>query len=243
MRNFIISLAANIAFFLIGFFMHKLLVKWSLRHLKYFIGKAKKMRIVIPSFSVPEFEISGVEGKATIPSNVAVMPMAEGRGIAELVKGFQSRFSNVDIEFVSQVTFEDNGSPFISIGGPSVNSVSGRIFEKYCPLFALKYPEHIASYGSVIYNPEFGPDHSLREDFGFILHTKSPKGSPCLVLCGVWAPGTHVAIQALLWPQNNLLLSGMYKDLKIGKPFFAISHGTIDGLQITAEVPSTVHTL
>ena len=114
------------------------------------IGFARFMR-GRTSFSVPDFEISGVKEKATIPTNVVVMPMAEGRGIAELVKTFQSGFPHVDIEFVSQGAFEDDGTSFISSGGPSVNSVSERLPENYCPLFSIKYPDHIASYGSTVY--------------------------------------------------------------------------------------------
>lgn len=168
------------------------------RHLERLIPKDRRVQIVLPSAQVKSFLVKGESTEAFFPSNVLIMPMPEGEAIATLVNTLRSLARGVHID----LTTDDKVSPSygltISIGGPSVNHHSRRLLAKDYPLFMLKYPDHVASYGSTTFIPQRGKSDDLLEDYGFLFSSRHDGGSRNMVLCGVWGTGTRAAVQGLI---------------------------------------------
>lgn len=198
-----------------------------LGHVYALAAGAKRTQIVVPSFNVPEFLVQGTDAPARIPPNVRLMPMAEGGAIAELILALQQA-GNHEVRLVTQNNYQDSEGLTICVGGPSVNSVSRDVLRRCFPDFKIKYPEHVASYGSTTFLPSTDTDGSLLEDYGFIAVTKTPRGNRCLVVCGVWAPGTQIATTTLLSIGRSSEASRL---IKSGEDFFVVSHAKIDGLE------------
>lgn len=243
MGNFIDNLGAGITLILIGVLAHRVGVRWSLRHLRGVCGKSRRVKIVIPSFSVPEFTIAGAKKPAKIPSNVVVMPMAEGMAIGELVKALQAAFGRLEIVITPAEKFSDDGTPFISVGGPSVNMVSKRLLQDASGGFTIAYPEHVAKYGSTTYEPELRDGCTLTEDYGFMLYSRTVEDTRYVVLCGVWAHGTHMATRVLVSPRAGLVVGEPYRSLSNGRSFFSVCYGRVEGVDIAGARPLTMYYL
>ena len=125
------------------------------------------------------------------------MPLAEGRAIAQITQAINLISPTCEIIIQSPDEFSDDGIPFISIGGSSVNSVSGDLISKYWHDFELHYPEHFAQYGDILYKPTVKENHLL-SDFGFAFNTTANSGTKSIVFCGVWAFGTEMAVKSYL---------------------------------------------
>lgn len=195
-------------------------------HIYKLVGKNARVQVVVPSFDVTEFLPRGATERVVVPPNLLAMPMAEGGAIAALVTMVDG-LRRGHVHLVPQKAFQDNATLTISIGGPSVNSVSADILHRYFPIFRIKYPEHIASFGSMTFQPATDADGALVEDFGFIASVTADNGRKYLVLCGVWSMGTQIATDALLdVPRHSPVRRYLHK----GVSFMAVAHGTVDGL-------------
>lgn len=197
-----------------------------LGHLYALAGKARRIQIVVPSLNVSEFTPQGAQSVARVPTNIRVMPMAEGGAIAQLMSALHS-IGKENIELVSQETYQNDADFTISIGGPSLNSASAGILRDGFPRFSIKYPEHIASYGTTTFSPEITSDGELREDYGFLACSRPRPDRYCIVVCGVWAAGTQMAVSALLAAERK---SEITKRMIKRETFFAVVHGEVRGL-------------
>jgi hypothetical protein len=196
-------------------------------HLYSLVPRKGRVQIVVPGFDVKDFMPLGSTERAIVPPNLRAMPMSEGGAIAQVITMLNS-LGRLDTQLVAPEAFQDNCPLTISFGGPSVNPVSGDILRTYFPSFAIKYPEHIASYGSMTYQPARAADGSLVEDYGFIASVTAETGRRrYLVLCGVWSMGTQIAADALLDLPRGSEVRG---DLRDGTAFLAVAHGSVHGL-------------
>lgn len=195
-----------------------------LGHLADMAKRGRSVQIVLPGFELHDFLPRGTTERAKIPRNMLVMPMAEGSSIAQLTAAFHE-IGAPDVKIVRQEEYQDAGLT-ISIGGPSVNSISHQLLRRTFPEFHIKYPEHIASFGSTWFVADTDSDGALVEDYGFIGFGISPSGNPWVVLCGVWAPGTQMATTALV---NLARRSEIRQMIRRRKEFFAVVYGKVDG--------------
>jgi len=190
------------------------------------LAGAKRIQIVVPSLEAPVFVPQGTTQIAKVPKNVKVMPLAEGTAIAQLVSALH-RLRNADVQIVSQENYQDTGGLTISVGGPSLNSVSRILLDYSFPKFSIKYPEHIASYGSTTFSPSTNSEGDLTEDYGFVAVGRTVGGSRGVVICGVWAFGTQIAAASLL----HLPRKSEARRLFVRKEdFFMVSHARVNGL-------------
>ncbi|HEV3089176.1 MAG TPA: hypothetical protein VGX96_18335 [Candidatus Elarobacter sp.] len=168
------------------------------RHLERLIPRDRRVQLVLPSAQVKDFLVKGESTVATFPSNVLIMPMPEGEAIATLVNCLRSLPGGVRID----LTDDGNVSRFygltISVGGPSVNYYSRRLLATDYPAFTLKYPDHVAAFGSTTFVPQRGKSDDLLEDYGFLFCSRHDEEHRCIVLCGVWGTGTRAAVQGLM---------------------------------------------
>lgn len=195
-----------------------------LGHLSRLVENIEIVQIVIPSFEVGDFLPKGTGERAAIPRNVRVMLMPEASSIADLVAAFYEAGAS-KVELVPQENYRDVGLT-ISVGGPSVNSTSGNLLKRSFPQFHIKYPEHIASYGSTSFSTQTNADNELIEDYGFIASATNSTGNRWFVLCGVWAFGTLIATTTLTRMPRR---SPIRRVLRANRPFFAVVHGRVDG--------------
>lgn len=203
--------------------------RYHLSHLYAFFRQAEEIQVVVPQFHTPEFVVDDNGSTAVIPPNVPVMPMAEGGSIVQLVGALHS-IGCRKVRLVDQEHYHDEGqgTVTISVGGPSVNKVSAHLLSRNAPEFNIAYPEHVATYGTTTFSPRRGADDSLEDDYGFIAIGTTPKQAKCLVLLGVWAPGTQAATEAFLGVGNG---SEAAKLVKAGRSFFAVAPVEINGLE------------
>lgn len=231
MRDFLVSLLNGLLLAGLGAAATKGYEAWKRHrengHLYSLLPKKGRVQIVVPGFDVKDFIPLGSTERAIVPPNLRAMPMAEGGAIAQVVTMLNS-LGRLDPELVAPDAFQDNCPLTISFGGPSVNPISGNLLHTYFPSFTIKYPEHIASYGSTTYEPARAADGSLVEDYGFIASATAETGRRrYLVLCGVWSMGTQIATDALLDLPRGSEVRG---DLQGGTAFLAVAHGTVHGL-------------
>jgi hypothetical protein len=90
-----------------------------------------KLYVVLPT--IDPLQLGGFE-KTTwheTPKNINLILLQEALGISELIKALSKVYGDLDVELCAAHDFHDYKSNFISIGGPSVNSVtkngSGRL--------------------------------------------------------------------------------------------------------------------
>lgn len=214
MESIILSLIATAIAAVTGWIGKGSLDKWRLKHMKTLLEGSKSVRIIFPMFYAPTFPDENIAKDAKIPKNIHLMPLAEGRAITEITQAINLVCPKCDVIIQSPNEFTDDGTPFISIGGPSVNNVSQEIIEKYWREFKLVYPEHYAQYGDVTYKPTI-KDQQLLNDFGFSFQTTSNSGTRSIVFCGVWAFGTEMAVKSYLnlsRQKGNIDLKNKLKD-------------------------------
>jgi hypothetical protein len=152
---------------------------------------------------ISEFEVRDphrrlVEAIHRSPPNVLFMPMTEASSIARIGLAARDLGRRGELRFVGSDAFEEDGRPFISVGGPSVNGISAHVIEMRLPHFEINYPEASeAALGSRKFQIVLTADGQVCEDYGFILATQSG-AARCLILWGILAFGTGIATEALL---------------------------------------------
>lgn len=193
-------IAVALAGFVLGRLWGRLRARRAHGHLVHLLEHCSRVQIVIPGFHGGWFS-PRQRTRARIPPNLRIMPMPEGMGIAALVAAIRAVGRDKPLLVVTPEAVQDvRQELIISIGGPSVNSVSAALLEDRFPEFQIRYPEHVAGFEGQDFVPERGPDGVLRDDYGFIFLTRSPSGARAIVVCGVWAFGTELAIRELVSP-------------------------------------------
>lgn len=213
MESIIFSLIAIAIATCIGWVGKKAIDKWRLKHMKTLLNNSKSVKIIFPIFYSPTFPDDNIAKGANIPKNIHLMPLAEGRAIAQIARAINLVSPKCEIIIQSPEEFTDDGIPFISIGGPSVNSISGEVIGKYWHNFKLHYPDHFAQYGDVLYKPTI-KEQWLMSDFGFTFKTLTDSGTNSIVFCGVWAFGTEMAVKSYLdlsMQKGNVDLKSKFK--------------------------------
>jgi hypothetical protein len=214
-----------------GYALAFLVKWWRLKHLRHLASDHRKVRIVFPALQTPSFPSGHMAHAALIPKNIPLMPMAEGKGIANIVAALRDSMRGVEIEYVAPSTFVDDGVPFVCVGGPSVNPLSAEILSSRAPAFALKYPEHVAMYDQAKFAPQIA-DRILQEDFGFLLQTRSRYGTNCIVVCGVWATGTEIACLAYADRVPKTSPGRIRGHLRAGRNILVILRAPVAGYQV-----------
>jgi len=225
--SILLSIIAAAIFALIGWLGKNALQKFRLRHMQYLLGDADSVKVVLPTFFSPIFTESSPGKGAEIPKNILLMPLAEARAISDITKAISIASPKCEIVFQAPNEFVDDGIPFICIGGPSVNLVSGNILDEYWPSFHLVYPEHYATNGSVTYKPII-KDQSLVNDFGFLFQTRLSSGTKSLVVCGVWAIGTELAIKVYLDVLKIKGVNDIKNKVREGRDMLIVSEGKVN---------------
>lgn len=80
------------------------------------------------------------------------------------------------------------------------------------------------------------PGRELIRDHGFIFVTRTPRQAPCVVLCGVFAFGSAMAVEALTSASRNSPLAALFRS---GEKGFVAVEGRVIGLDtvdVTVEV-------
>lgn len=129
-----------------------------------------------------------------VPRNILYMPMPEGRAIAQLMSLLHEVSPRLKIRLVTAGNY-DPEVPTFSIGGPSVNAFTAKTLSIDFPDFSIYYPAtKKARYQGHTFETLRDTDGSLTRDYGFIFLTRTTKGAPCMIFCGVRAFGTAMAV-------------------------------------------------
>jgi hypothetical protein len=229
MVDFFLSLAASIAFAFLA-----ISFGWSLRrlndwrdfaHVTRFIGGGSHVKIVVPGSVISSFTIRLDDRmvEARVPRNVLSMGMSEGQAVAEMMAAIHRVSPKTKLDVVPAPHFHDDGTPFVSIGGLSINIVSRRYVARFFPYFSIQYPEHVASWaGTMIYKPRFNGDELLDEyGFAFIGATDRTR---FLIFFGVWTFGTLIAVRSYLALKRQATVYGQL----FGKQrTLLVAHGSV----------------
>lgn len=184
-------------------------------HLNDLVPGDRRVQVVLPSAQVERFLVKQEQTEADFPSNVLIMPMAEGEAIARLMDALHSLPRRVEVSLTTDDAVGRGYGLTISIGGPSVNDFSRTALREH-PDFKLVYPEHTAHFGSMSFVPDRGPENDLVEDYGFLFLTRRAGGGTTIVLCGVWGTGTRAAVQGFLeLREHRDVRKRLHKDQKL----------------------------
>lgn len=196
------------------------------------------LTVVVPSFSSPTFVVDHVQRRVSIPSNVLLVPLGDAFAIAALIDSALTTAPRLRPILVTAGSSPSLDGSFVCIGGASVNAVTQKLLDRsdFCP-FAIEYPKHIGTdkQTKARYLPTVDSQGHLTEDYGFGVVRKNPWAPKSrIVLCfGVWAPGTTIAVRALLeslkWSNRRTPLGRM---LRGGDDVAFVARARIDGLHL-----------
>lgn len=175
----------------------KLLAKYG--HIRALLRHAERVQIIVSNVEITRFRFAKVDSKdvvqMNVPPNVLYMPMPEGRAVAELVSLLRTVNPKLTVQLVTADN-HDPRTPTLSIGGPSVNTFTARVLNEDFPDFSIDYPTaRRAKYEGHTFETLRDADNRLIRDYGFIFSTRTLKGAPCLIFCGVRAFGTAMAVE------------------------------------------------
>lgn len=211
----------------------KLLLKFN--YIRRLIAGQGRIQIVVSSVEISRFksssEGSGVISHVQVPPNVLYMPMPEGRAIAKLTSLLHKVNPKIRVQLVTP-QHHDPEIPTLSIGGPSVNTFSGKILSADFPEFRIEYPAtRRARYGGQFFETHRDSSNMIIRDYGFIFLTRTARGAPCLVLCGIRAFGTAMAVELLGKLPTR---SEAAKLIRQGRKSLIVAEGRVDGLEEAA---------
>jgi hypothetical protein len=208
-----------------------LLRRWG--YIRALLARHRRVQIIVSSVEISGFKFAtgGPENTITklqVPRNILYMPMPEGRAIATLV----NTLKRIDPKLKIQLVTANNHDPEVltfSIGGPSVNSFSHKILGSDFPEFAIDYPAtRRARFEGHSFETLRTPDNILTRDYGFIFVTRTTRGAPCIVFCGIRAFGTAMAVEMFRsMPPNSESAQLIRKCHKA----FIVAEGKVNGLE------------
>jgi hypothetical protein len=129
------------------------------------------------------------------PSNAVNMSLAEGAAIARLITAIRVLRPKGEIRLVESGDFADDGKPFVSVGGPSVNKTSGTLIRKLCLGLEIDTEGAKVDFGETSYRATV-TDNQVTRDFGFILSGATERGTPFIVIFGITPFGSNIAARA-----------------------------------------------
>jgi hypothetical protein len=199
-------------------------------HLVGLIPRRASVQIVLPEISVREFEIDGLNVKASPPSNVHWMPLPESLAVSTLIEAIHvSRpFATIEIVTSERVTFGPN-KIVICVGGPAINSYTSHILASHLSDLNFVYPAHVVHFRGAEFSATFGEKGEVKEDCGFCLFTKLQE-TPCLLFFGVRAYGTQIAIRSFLTVSRQ---SSAWSRLRSLRSTVILSKGFVKDIQVT----------
>ncbi|MFD7908392.1 hypothetical protein ACFVSN_25095 [Kitasatospora sp. NPDC057904] len=206
--------------------------------LRALLAPYSRVQIITPSIEAAEFAFArdGLRLTARAPKNVLFMPMAEARAIAQLIDLLRKVNRKATIELVAAGA-QDPRMPTFSIGGPSVNPYTEGVLGAVFPDFRIEYPQAArARWGGMTFEALYNASDELIRDHGFIFVTRTPRHAPCVVLCGVFAFGSAMAVEALAGAGRKSPLAALFRS---GEKGFVAVEGRVIGLEtvdVTVEV-------
>lgn len=211
----------------------KLFIRYG--HIRKLIAGHDKVQIVVSSVEISRFRSStengGVISHVQVPRNVLYMPMPEGRAVGELTSLLHKVNPRVKVHLITP-QHHDPGIPTFCIGGPSVNLLSSKLLRSNFPDFKIDYPAtRRARYGGHFFETSRNNNNTITRDFGFIFLMRTARGEPCMILCGIRAFGTAMAVELL-----GKLRAGSEAAKLIGqtRKSFIVGEGKIDGLEVAS---------
>jgi hypothetical protein len=198
-------------------------------YLRKLLSGYDKFNIIVSSIEIPEFKFATDEGAVihNSPRNVLFMPMPEGRAIGTLIGLLHRVNAKARVALITANNY-DPSVPTFSIGGPSVNSFSGETLKSEFTQFQIEYPAaRRARFAGLAFETVRNEDNDLIRDYGFLFLTRTSKGAPCFVLCGVLAFGTMMAVESLgSLPRT----SEAARLIRRGQKLFVAVEGSVKGL-------------
>jgi hypothetical protein len=207
----------------------RLRVIYRFRNLRTAIHGYPRIQVVVSSISVDAFpfEHDGVEVVHDNPPNVLFIPLPEGRAIASLIELLRraQRKATIDVITPDKIIPTD---PIFAIGGPSVNPLTRKIVHDEFPQFSIEYPEaRRAHFENMTFDARrASTDDSVEHDCGFIFITRTNKGAPIFVFCGITAFGTAAAVEWFAMAQRRSDAGILIR--RVNKGFLAINAGVSD---------------
>jgi hypothetical protein len=200
-------------------------------HVRTLLGPLNKIQIIVSNVEIPRFKFA-MDGSEVIhqsPRNVLFMPMPEGRAVAALTSLLHKINPKVRVQLVTASNYDPEIAT-LSIGGPSVNAFSGKVLSTDFSEFKIEYPAaKRARYEGHIFETLRDKDNLLTRDYGFIFLTRTARGAPCLVFCGVMAFGTAIAVELFRSLPHR---SEAAQLIRKGRKAFIVAEGSVDGLEL-----------
>jgi hypothetical protein len=200
-------------------------------YIRALLRRTERVQIIVSNVEITRFRFAKLDSadivQMNVPRNVLYMPMPEGRAVAELASLLHTVNPKVIVQFVT-ADDHDPRVPIFSIGGPSVNTFTARVLNQDFPDFSIDYPTaRRAKYEGHIFETLRDGDSKLIRDYGFIFSTRTLRGAPCMVFCGVRAFGTAMAVELFRSLSSR---SEAARLISRGRKAFIVADGRIEGL-------------
>jgi hypothetical protein len=201
---------------------------------------ANSIPIVIGGIRAEGFTPIGTDKPVRLPRNVLLVGVEDGAGMSLLRESLVRAFGRNKRPTLHQPDdFGDNiKTSFVSVGGPSVNKVTGRILA-YTIGIQMVYPADLlddpyAMIGQRKFSAEQDPQGNVTKDVGFIIvkpNPFAPDHTVCVVF-GIWPYGTSAALEELSTPDmTNTHFKEFVRQAKLHAPFVAVVETKVEGLQ------------
>jgi hypothetical protein len=222
-RDLLINLAASVVLATLGFVagqaFQRVKDRRSYGHIGLLLGRARKEPIVFV------FPRSHDAGGSAEPSNAIYMSLAEGAAIARLIQAVHSVRPGAKVNLTESHGFNQEGGPFISVGGPLVNPTSKELIARYCPELQIDPERHEARLRGMVCKTQIENDQVTR-DFGFILLGETERGARFVVICGISPFGANIAARAYISIKD---LSHEHRRLRQGHRLLFVTQGAVEG--------------
>ena len=195
---------------------------------------ADSIPIVIGGIKLDVFTPNGTNRPSRLPKNVLLVGVDDGVGMSLLRESFARAFGRLKVTLHQPQDFGDNIlKSFVSVGGPSVNSVTGGLLANVTGI-QMFYPEHYAMVGQEKLSAEQDRQGNVTKDFGFIIIAPNPLAQihhVCVVF-GIWPYGTSAALEALSKPDlRNRLFQQFTEKIKLRSPVLLVLETKVEDLQ------------
>jgi SAM-dependent methyltransferase len=174
------------------------------------IHKNSRTLIAVPGFLNPALRV----GRAieSLPNSVRLIGLLDGLALHRLQDILTKTFDSKAIELRMHDRFDEQTSPIISIGGASVNEMTGSILSKSFLQrgISMTYPSHILRVLGDQFSAEIVADR-IEADYGVLLVSKNKWNEEvgCCVIFGIYPAGTSAAVRLLEDPMRTHFLQSL----------------------------------
>jgi 2-polyprenyl-3-methyl-5-hydroxy-6-metoxy-1,4-benzoquinol methylase len=174
------------------------------------VCKNSRTLIAVPGFLNPALRVGRTIER--LPNSVRLIGLLDALALHRLLDTLVKTFDLKAIELRMHDRFDQQTNPIISVGGASVNEMTGSILSKTFLQrgISMSYPAHILRVLGEHFVAEIVADR-VEADYGILLISRSKWNEDvgCCVVFGIYPAGTSAAVRLIEDPMRTRLLESL----------------------------------